>query len=783
MIRTQAEITEILSYLVGLLDQLSNNPALAADVRYALAQNRRFISEGMAVLEYALEAHYKKINRQINPEPAECGRVNFLRRKILALFSPALPQATTAAILEGQLLRIAFAGETSAGKTALLNTLLDTDLFFVTQEASTRRPTEIRRDPLLRVEALDRSGLVRDQLRARSDWFADSGYVQLKEEYRDLVRDFITLHAGLGAGETEQMGVGLTDAREAVIGAGVPGFPRQADPVRPARDAGYAGAGQEDASIPLKNWLTARIVRKSDRLQTTIPSLRSTFRNKRTTEDGRPFAMRTFSAVSGASPTVAESAEKVRVYLPSPALPQNVVLLDTPGFNAYGTDMRFTEQELANCHACVFVIDARNALKSKELENIRRIRALVDHVYLVLNKMDLVSGDEELDSDGDEAAAATITRVRELLSAEFGSQATVYPVSALPGKRLSQETQSYAENLWTLFDEVFEQVARRQIAWLTGRLIKDVLEMAPAVSELVYRSLLQYEAERQKILRLIPQPLGQFTARINDNLQNSMFYHASAYHKEFLRNLEEKRIVAQEQFQSWLEIVRDKPALKKDAQLFARYYLKQALESIDVFRNQGLQKIAQALNRDLAGMLEEIYRDFPFVASFQSGNVINILISLISLEEETAGKDLGQVLEETDYEKELTAPEVTEAPPGLAMLNSVGVLLGGAIGKYLTNSTLEYTKQKISQTFQVASAKLMEDVAVSGKGDLDYARPVSFINQLKRAAEQQLAIYEDMVKEEIAVYKEKHRQAEEQLTALKEAATAIADTFEELNPI
>ena len=696
MIRTQAEITEILTYLAGLLEQLSQHPALAAGVRAALAHNRQFISEGIAVLEYALEAHYKKISRQISPEPAECGRVNFLRRKILTLFSTAQPQPAMAAILEGQLLRIAFAGETSAGKTALLNTLLDTDLFFVTQEASTRRPTEIRRDPLLRVEALDRRGQVRDKLQARSDWFTDKGYVQLKEEYRDQVRAFIAHYAGLAAGETEP-GETNPDA----VGDAALGVPRPA----PA---------------------------------------------------------------------------KVRVYLPSPALPQDVILLDTPGFNAYGTDTRLTEQELANCHACVFVIDARNALKSKELENIRHIRALVDHVYLVLNKMDLVAGDEELDSDGDEAAAATITRVQELLSAEFGRQATVYPVSALPGERLSQEAQGYAENLWTLFDEVFEQVARRQIAWLTGRLIKDVLEMAPTVSDLVYRSLLQYEAERQRILRLIPQPLSQFTARLNDNLQNSMFYHASAYHKEFLRNLAEKRQVAEEQFQSWIDIVRDKPALKKDAQLFARYYLKQALESINAFRSQGLQKIAQAINRDLGGMLEEIYRDFPFVTSFQSGSMLKILISLISLEESSAEKDLGQVLEETEYEKELTSEEVTAAPPSLSMLNSVGVLLGGAIGKYLTNSTLEYTKQKISQTFQVASVKLMEDVAESGKADLDYNQPASFINQLKRALEQQLAIYEDLVQQEIATAKEKHRQAEEELAALKETATAIADTFEEL---
>ena len=732
MIRTQAEITEILTYLAGLLDKLSANPALNAGVRSALAENRRLISEGIAILEYALEAHYKKIGRQINPDPAECGRVNFIRRKILALFSPAQPQAVASAIQEGQLLRIAFAGETSAGKTALLNTLLDTDLFFVTQEASTRRPTEIRRDPLLQVEALDHSGLALDKLRARSDWFADDGYVQLKEEYRNRVRAFIAFHTGLGAGEAGPADAGAADSHpadafETAVGDGVSGDPRQADAARDERDG--APVAPPDLAAPAP-----------------------------------------------------EAAAKVRVYLPSPALPRNVVLLDTPGFNAYGTDTSLTEQELANCHACVFVVDARNALKSKEMENIQRIRELVDHVYLVLNKMDLVSGDEELDSDGDEAAAATIARVREMLSAEFGDQAAVYPVSALPGDRLSQEAQGYAENLWTLFDEVFEQVARRQIAWLTGRLIKNVLEMAPVVSELVYRSLLQYETERQKILRQIPQPLGQFSVRINDNLQNSMFYHASAYHKEFLHNLSEKRLVAQEQFQSWLDIVRDKPALKKDAQLFARYYLKQALESINAFRSQGLQKIAHAINRDLTGMLEEIYRDFPFVNSFQSGSMINILISLISLEEETAGKNLGQALEETEYEKELTSEEVTAAPPGLVMLNSVGVLLGGAIGKYLTNSTLEYTKQKISQTFQVASARLMEDVAESGKEDLDYSKPASFISQLKRAMEQQLAIYEDMIQEEIAAQKEKHRQAEEELAALKESATAIADTFEELNP-
>ena len=676
--RTQAEITEILSYLVALLEKLITDPSLSADIKDVLFNNRRYIGEGLTALEAVREAHFKRIDRQIDREPAECGRVNFLHRKLLSLFSPIKQQPAGSAKQERQQLRIAFAGETSAGKTALINTLLNTDLFFVTQEAATSRLTEIQRDPLLRVEVLDQSGLVSNRIQAKPNWFTDREYTRLKDEYQNQVRGFIAAHTGINASD----------------------------------------AGQ---------------------------------------------------------------AHRVKVFIPSTALPVNVTLLDTPGFNACGTDSRITEQVLSNCHACIFVIDARNALKSKELGNILNIRSQVVNTFIVLNKMDLVLGDEELDSDGDGAAEETIARVRGLLEGEFGGPAALYPVSALPRERLRKEAQCYAENLKSLINDVFELVSRRHLAWLTERLVKDVLEIAPVINESVFQGVVQFEAKRRKILFQMPQPLDQFTARIKDNILSSIFYHASAYNKNFTRSLEEKRIEAEGKFLAWINIVQDKPALEKDAQLFARHYLKQALESISAIRSQGLQGIAQAINRDLAEILNEIYRDFPFKNAFQSGNIINIMISLISLEEPSEGTDLGRVLEETAYEKELNSEEVTGTPPGLAMLNSVGVLLGGAIGKYLTNSTLEYTKQKISQTFQVASTRLMEDIAGLSRADLDYSGPVSFVSQLIRAVEQQLAIYEDLIKREIAGYMEKRQETEEELAALKETATAIADSFEELS--
>lgn len=675
--RTQAETTEILSYLVGLLEKLIINPSLSGDIQDVLQQKRRFISEGMSALDVARELHYKKIDRQIDREPAECDRVNFIHRKIVSLFSTATatPKQESTTKQERQQLRIALAGETSAGKTALLNTILHTNILYITQEAATHRLTEIRRDPLIRVEILDQSGLIWEKIQAKTTWFADEEYLQLKDEYSQQLKDFIARHTG--------------------------------------------------------------------------------------TRNGK-------------------SAKKVRIYLPAPLLPMNVTLLDTPGFNAYGTDSLITKEALSDCHACLFVIDARNALKSKELDNLLSIRSQVSNTFIVLNKMDLVQGDDDLDSDGDSATDETINRVRELLAGEFGDQAAIYPVSALPRERLLNETKCYADNLKSLITEVFQQTKRRHITWLTDRLLMDIQDMAPTINDLVYKGVLQYESELRQTMTPIPPPLEQFAAKIKDNIQNSMFYHASAFNKNFIQQLEEERIIAEEKFQSWVNIVLDKPTIQRDAQLFARHYLKQALNNINVTRSQGLQGIAQAVNRDLTEMLTDIYRDFTFKTTFQSASIISILISLISIEKNTEEKDLEHVLEEVNYEKELVSEEVTGTPPGLAMLNSVGVLLGGAIGNYLTNSTLEYTKQKISQTFQVATVKLMEDIAELCKAELDYSQSPSFISQLNRAVEQQIAIYEDTIKLEAANIKETRREKEEKLNELQDTAAALADTMDEL---
>ena len=758
--RTQAEITEILNYLIGLLERFIVCPNLSTDVQEALMQKRRLISEGTAALEAVRESHYKRIDRQLSRDPAECGRVNFLHRKIMSLFSPIKQQPAGVAKLERQQLRIALAGETSSGKTALLNAMLNTNLFHVTQEASTHRLTEIRRDPLLRVEVLDESGVACAKIQAKTTWFTDGEYNRLKEEYLMKIKDFIATHTG--AGREAAHGITTTPHRRVGVPSPTVGTKNNVmDAVNNATDIGYTVADANSGAA-------YRTIGKTTtpHLRVEVPAPTTGTKNNATDASNN---------ITNTVPT-----KKVRIYLPSPVLPSNVTILDTPGFNAHGADSLITEKALAYCHACLFIIDARNALKNKELDNLLNIRSRVSSIFIVLNKMDLVLGDEELDSDGDEAAALTISRVKALLEEEFDSRAVVYPVSAIPRERLPKDAQYYAENLRSMIEDLFEQANHSRLAWHTDRLVKDVLEMAPVINELTGRGIALFEPELLQLMSKTPQPLDQFMVKIKDNIQNSLFYHASAFNKNFIQRLEEEKVAADGNFQEWVIIVLDKPTIQRDAQLFAKHYLKIALNNINAARSHGLQEIAQAINRDLSEMLNEIYNDFPFKTAFQSAGIISILTSLIGIENDTGEKDLAQALEETDYEKELNSEEVTEAPPGLAMLNSVGVLLGGAIGKYLTNSTLEYTKQKISQTFQAATAKLMEDIIELSKEDLDYSRPNSFTSRLNRAIEQQMAVYESIVKQEIAGYKGKRRETEEELNTMQDTATAITDTMNEL---
>jgi len=668
-------ITKALAALLQLLRELSGLDSLNRETRVSLAGKTNSIQEALTVIEQEEEAHFKKLDRLIKAEPTECSRIYFLNRKIISLFAPSPNRPSQPTWQERRMLRIALAGETSAGKTTMLNTIFGTNLFFVTQGEATGVLTEISYDPLLTVETLDHQGRIRERLAAKPDWFIDEGFTTLKEEYITLFKDFIATH---------------TKA--------------------PGTDRGLV--------------------------------------------------------------------RKVRVQLPLPFLPPNILLLDTPGFNSRGTDPSITVEALAECHVCLFLIDARNALKSREMEVLQKIHRQVSQTFIVLNKMDLVLGDDDLDCDGLRAAEDTLARVQGVLAKHFDHRVMVFPVCSAPRQDIPQEAEEYADNLATLFQYVFREIKHRRTEFMVRHLLGQVLTQAALINRLAAQSVAQYEKELELLLRQTPQPLSRYEAGIWEQVQDGIKYHSNKYSQRILTCIEEEKTNAEDSFLVLIHNIADQRALEKDAQSLIEKLLGRAMNNISAIRREGLAEIAQAINQDLMSALERTYRNFPFKARFKSANMLAILTGLICLDKGREETDLAKALQDVDCG--MVSQDSSGAPVSISVMNSVGLLLGGAIGKYMAGSTLEYSKQKLSQIFLAASAKLWENAADFCTADLNKTLPNSFVSHLNRAVQQQLSLFGDIINGELAGYRAKSLETEETVLAVKNTATAITAKLAEL---
>jgi GTP-binding protein EngB required for normal cell division len=109
------------------------------------------------------------------------------------------------------------------------------------------------------------------------------------------------------------------------------------------------------------------------------------------------------------------------VYLPAELLRRGFFFVDTPGLGALAENTATTERFLPHADAAVFVTSFDHPLSESELQYLRGIWRQVGRVFLVLNKLDIVSETER----GEVRAF-----IRQRLAAEFAAEPVLYEVSA-----------------------------------------------------------------------------------------------------------------------------------------------------------------------------------------------------------------------------------------------------------------------------------------------------------------------------------------------------------------
>jgi hypothetical protein len=115
------------------------------------------------------------------------------------------------------------------------------------------------------------------------------------------------------------------------------------------------------------------------------------------------------------------------INVPHPLLKQGLVILDTPGLNAIGTEPELTLNLIPNAHAVLFVLGAETGVTKSDIEVWRTHIGAGPRRIVVLNKIDAMWDELKSARDNEAAIARQQASVAQLLGVQ---ETQVFPVSA-----------------------------------------------------------------------------------------------------------------------------------------------------------------------------------------------------------------------------------------------------------------------------------------------------------------------------------------------------------------
>jgi len=162
------------------------------------------------------------------------------------------------------------------------------------------------------------------------------------------------------------------------------------------------------------------------------------------------------------------------INLPHPLLKQGLVIVDTPGLNAIGTEPELTLNLIPNAHAVLFILAAETGVTKSDIEVWRTHIGAGPGRLAVLNKIDAMWDELRTPQENDAEIARQQQGVAQLLGLDAGR---VYPVSAqkaLVGKINGDMALYEKSRLGLLEAALFHELipARREI--VRGQLRTDL---------------------------------------------------------------------------------------------------------------------------------------------------------------------------------------------------------------------------------------------------------------------------------------------------------------------
>lgn len=641
----QAEVIAGMQEASVLASVLSDSDLLDQDIRKKLSEYTQLLTEQLSVVR-SMQSNNDDSARGVEIQQPKSKLWSMFDKMISRFFRSKTadqPQPQLNRLQQSaKFIRIAIAGESSSGKTTLLNAVFNTNIFFVTQEEATGVPTEIRYAEQMSIEVWDRDMQLRQSLQSDPAWLEEDGSTLMADQLR-LVSDFIMQHTKVGS--------------------------------------------------PALEWV-----------------------------------------------------ERVVVYMPLAKLPKHVVLIDTPGFNADPLRTAITEKEMKACHMCMYIMDARNALKRGEKRQLEFIKEEAGKTFILLNKIDQVLGDDDLDCDGADAIEETLVRVRQDLASYFNlPEVIVYPICSVPKTSIPAEMHRYADHLQDVTSLVFHEAENQKLDLIIDASAKKVIDLHRNVKEALHQHSEAYEQELRYLEIGVPKDFSLFEEQVELLILNSVNKYRTKFMNTMMEQLDAVLNNTVDSMVRWLQEIDSASVLRKEIESQTTELINQALAQIDRTRKFELDWMAKRVSGDGRVFILEIYENLPFTTTLDVSSSLNSLFDL----KLTTSSDLQAELASINYGDGLNGGSVAGAIVGTLLLGPIGALVGGFIGQLLGGKSLTDVKKEVYDKFSDALINTWDQIAEIVDNDLSEERTASFINHLHRAMNKQIQQCKQVVTDEI----------------------------------
>ncbi|MBK8015997.1 MAG: dynamin family protein [Betaproteobacteria bacterium] len=202
------------------------------------------------------------------------------------------------------------------------------------------------------------------------------------------------------------------------------------------------------------------------------------------------------------------------VNFPHPLLQSGLVILDTPGLNALGTEPELTVSMIPNCHAVLFLLATETGVTKSDLDVWQRyVQGRVPRSLVVLNKIDLLWDDLKTEAEIEADLQRQIQETARVLNVPL---AHVFALSAQKGlvarvkedpvllerSRIRELERILAEEIVPAKQEILRSAVQREIGSLVDGSLEGVrAALGSTVTEL--KELEQLSGKNRELARVM----------------------------------------------------------------------------------------------------------------------------------------------------------------------------------------------------------------------------------------------------------------------------------------